>query len=837
MRGKQALVIALFILLLSGAAGAATSFSGWIYSGESVTYNNREFILNLNAQGDQLWVISEGQQAFIGEGKCKDMLPYIICFNQSLYMSSEEQYKGQVTLGIRAASLSISREFSNTLLEVGEEFEVEVLIENTGDEKASDITYADVFPDAFEVYSCTSCDIHGQMVVWQGSLEKDRDATFSYLVRAVDQADVKLKARMTYFDGYSEQEDYSDEVELETVHLLVSEVSASLDEVELGDRFDLTVNISNTGTDRVGIESLSIYVPSGLEVMDYDDHLTRSGNLYMWSGNIDEEESRDFVLYLRAVREGFSTILLTGVGLADQAQFDIEEELQLEVEGKELTLTTNVENGDVFDEGEELTLYFFALNYNSSLSFSSLVPSFTTELFPTDVDSIASVPPNVSKKLHEVTIILPHVESATSYKIYLNLSYQDEFGKAISSDIERAVTVDPIQDLSISQSLSSAKVYRGDDVVVTVSITNGRNVDLEDIRIRDVLPPSADPLGPTTRTLSLNASDREEAYSYSLEFDAVGTYTITTVATYGHNGIAYEVTKDTEVTVEEKDLDLAVTRSPEKTTVYMGEIVDVSYTLTNNEDEPLSEITIRFPQIAGADTVGAFEHYVDGLDPGETITLEGIERLRPKVKGSLQTGSANVTFKNDEGSVFEATTSHGSLTVNQNYLDGPVVLLEKTAPKQADAGDQITVTIEVTNAGSSTASVALEDGGNRQTFDLASGASRTFNFSRSFPTAGKHTLPAAKASYSHLTWDFTAYSDEPEVTVSETVAPPPPVEEVAEQEQVEDVQPVTNPQREETPPEVEEKPGLFDRISAFFKKMLSFTDIFKSDLGKKNETK
>mgnify|MGYP000050077852 CR=1 FL=1 len=90
-------------------------------------------------------------------------------------------------------------------------------------------------------------------------------------------------------------------------------------------------------------------------------------------------------------------------------------------------------------------------------------------------------------------------------------------------------------------------------------------------------------------------------------------------ATYMHENKEYNVDSVTTLEINPIIPEVSVTKTLSKTTIYNGEIVNVDYSIKNNDENTIYDLVLYLTKDQNFDSLeNVFEYKIDKLDPGET---------------------------------------------------------------------------------------------------------------------------------------------------------------------------------------------------------------------------
>jgi hypothetical protein len=187
-------------------------------------------------------------------------------------------------------------------------------------------------------------------------------------------------------------------------------------------------------------------------------------------------------------------------------------------------------------------------------------------------------------------------------------------------------------------------------------------------------------------------------------------------------------------------------------------MTEIDYTISNPETEEIKNILLLFSLGNEFDTVNRVNYTISRLAPGERIVLNDLEKLRMKFNTSTSIKNAKAIYEDSDGNIFEKNISDVSLTPKTSYIDGPVLIINKTATNGTQ-GEQSNITIIVTNIGNAETDVELRDITTNK-FNLGPNNYKTITYKKEFSN-GTFVIDASIAVYSYNNNTFYTASNKP----------------------------------------------------------------------------
>ncbi|MBI4439032.1 hypothetical protein HY640_03825 [Candidatus Woesearchaeota archaeon] len=759
----------LCMLAIAALAKADTqAYSGSIYSGNTITVDKQVMIIYLSSSQNGIVADYSGKLLSVANNSCESTDYFKLCLDniEMDYVTRKKK------IAIRAFStvpeITITRTASKTDLIVGEEAIMTVKISNTGG-IARRTVFSDEFPETFEVYDVEDAELKGNTVYWSGEIARSGSKELSFKLRPKDAYKGGLKAKLDYFDGYSMQSAQSSEISLEATHFFKLEARLGKTEAYVGQLNNLTVNISNRGNSTVNA-TLEFTFDEGTELMTLPGNLIRTAkNSYRWNGELRKRNLSNNRIFSKALFFEFKTNRIGAIDTTITAQYtDLStyEKVRLPDERKTISVTDkglmarSSLSDKIIEPGQRHTLKVWVQNLNPYSDIRDVRVYVQTGLAYLPYLEYGSFKAGEQKQVIQKDIFAPEANTTTGYALNLNVTYKLA-GESFSYTFKDTVSVVPPKDLTITQNPSKSTVESGETFQFTVLLQNNRATGLGNIKAYDTPPPEFSVSGPATAIISLSPGATATAYTYSITAPRVNAkkeFTIKTSAQYSdqYNDEVfakfntYNYSKEQAITVNPPDFPVAATAAMKESDVYMGGAYDVNYVIRNGHSSlTMTEPALYFPLQPEFDTIESTNHSLPSIDPGETVYISSMHKVRPKLNSSQKIKGAYLTFKDKYGTLYGYNLSDVPVTVKNSFLSGPAIILNKTAPEQANDTDQVQIRIRVLNTGDSTALVDVADGQQAFSTVVKPGTEAVHQYSTILTEEGTQSLPAATANYTY----------------------------------------------------------------------------------------
>ncbi|MFC1754553.1 hypothetical protein ACFL96_14350 [Thermoproteota archaeon] len=675
-------------------------------------------------------------------------------------------------------------------------------------------------------------------VYWKDDIEAGDSVTFAYKLTPRRPVDQPFSAIARYFNGYEDVIEESDDIVLEALPYFDLKASIMDDEyknrpgeldinrwesknlVYSGEDLILIVTIDNNFRDNESIEvpELRFFFPKGMRYLEpysmkiYNNASDESSSFlsrriefnkvneefYNWSGEIPQYGKR-FVMKVRAAQKGDEHVIrIAGDFKRDEFPniYDYSVLKTFEVKREDIEIESNFEEGKEFSSGQNAYFTIYLVNPNE---YANL----------TDIDVSMSIP-WVEKKKHFVdtlksanysdifngNIAMPDVTGPTTLNYYVNVSYTTPFGERLSETFQRNVKIQPLSPFNVKHDIdgseydsSSTAEIDNKETEITVKIKNTLKKDIEGIVVTEVFDKNLNPIEKIShKIITLNKDDTTDVFKYKInppDKSIWQNYTLRTYISYIYENQRFNNSFDLNIKVKPKKMDISIIKEIFEDDVAKGQIAHFKYKITNTEDEVIKDITLHFPFQYETDIVGQTTFRIDEILPEDTVIVNNEERVRMKFDKDIRIEKTNVSFFDESGNFFNDSSTVERVNVKNGSLQSPAIIVDKTAPLNATAGDNFTVDLKVSNIGKSHTWVTVKDEGYEYRFRLAAGSEKMLSHRTHTDKTGYIELSKAVVNYTHAGFDYHTASEIPEVYSKDKVvrkpAPPRPViEEVPE---------------------------------------------------------
>jgi hypothetical protein len=750
-----------FILILNIVSSQELSYEGWVYSNKMFDFDSVSYKTLLSSDGTKLNLLSDSN-FLIDLGDCKTEKYRKYCFNTSTYDTSIQEYKAYIYLYYLKPELEITRVIDDFILETDEVATFDVRITNTGDEDAQDIEYYEDFPSSLKITRSKGCDIIDNSIKWTGDLEIGETKDFEYSIESVGSVDQYFKAKLSYFNGVEDIEQFSDQIRIYSQSILDIEHDTSSEEYQINEEIEFTLTLLNNGEKKLEDINLNLYIPQSINVIKHSTSFDYIEDKLVLNTDLDINNTVIYEFTFSGNKEGLAFILWDGDFSYKNIQYEIKSYKQgfvLSNEGVELT--TSLDTNENVKSNELLRFYVKLQNKNEYSVLKNVRLQTTTDLASIQDYNYNNVDVNQSIYLINTELRVPSIETKKNYKIIFNVTYQTHDNEQYSKTIERNVLVEPKKSLEIIPTLSKTKIDEKENIEVKVKINNPSDNDLNSIVYKTFIPNELRVLGVTSSFIQLNATESKDILTFTLVPNLVDKETkfiLNFTAIYSDNDGQYQVTEIKEFTVSPKIPDIKIEKSLGSSSVQLGELVDVTYTISNEDTVSVENIVLTSTQDESFDTLYLFETQIPRLDPGEKVVIDG-EKIRPKKIGTIHPEGSIIFFVDENNRQFNQTPSSVSLNVADDIINEAALNIQVYGPESINLSQEYEYYINFTNIGRQVAKIIV----NGQ--DEYITKNKIIKQSHKFQASGSQTIKKIFFEYGYLNTVTRAFANDLTVNV------------------------------------------------------------------------
>ncbi|MBT7903141.1 hypothetical protein HN587_04690 [Candidatus Woesearchaeota archaeon] len=424
-------------------------------------------------------------------------------------------------------------------------------------------------------------------------------------------------------------------------------------------------------------------------------------------------------------------------------------------------------------------LRIFVENLNPYVFIEDIVVTPVTSMIDLESLDIEKISKGGSEYTHQVDMIVPKVLADKTYAFNVTVDYKNEYGESYSNSTEVDFKVNKFEDLKIThESSEGLTVDEGQEIIWSTTVENPRLVKIPKLEVNDLIPPEFTVEGVHGRTLVLKQEAEAVVYTYTLTAPKVSNETTFKIITNTHYFdwdafFDYNFSEFEEIIVQPKSPDVTIFQELSESTLTVGDIIPLSYTITNaDEEETAYNLIIRPPKQSEIDIVGPKVHKLDRLGPKESVKIEDIFNVFVKVNGSHKINKSVLEFYDaDKNQFFDNSTI---ISINPSYAKsaGPIIFVEVLGDVNITESEEVSFPIKIRNAGQTTTEVSLvSDGLDKFEWEGVVPASsfRVYYYKTVFDDEGVFNISNISAEYEYQSMTFNSHADIKTVNVANYV--------------------------------------------------------------------
>ncbi|MBW2964746.1 DUF11 domain-containing protein [Candidatus Woesearchaeota archaeon] len=518
MVSKSRLVVLLLIVMgiLAASANAGEVFNEEVHDNTAFYIDNIKHIVRYYPSAKKVSLLAGEERVLIAVQDCEELGKYKYCIDSATEGIDDETGDPMSTMELRVIesgpSIELERDVSEDEPNVNEEVEVIVTIENTGNERVTNMNYVDDYPTSVKITGSNK-NMLGNGILWTGSLNPGESKTLTYRLTFTDFMTLNSTAEANYVFNSKVSRVKSDTVSfsVKTPFNLTEYISPK--SAGLGEEITYTLNISNTDAGQdITISNLEMTVPKGALITKRDLDLDNVDGKVTYSGKISASAEKSFSIKFKASTptKGKLTVKLDiKVGSKTFSEtFTHEVGMGVSDIMPSITFTPSEVKG-----GSELEIEAGIVN-NGEYTISSISLDMASDIIDGGGWRNIELAPGKKHYVFNKIINAPGSDEKDEYYVKLSGSYLTKTGKLMKFESEETVTVLPQEkmvELVPSTSINGRKVN------VTLGIKNIAGYNLTYISMIDTFPKGFKSEG--TRDLDieeLGISEQKTAYSYLL---------------------------------------------------------------------------------------------------------------------------------------------------------------------------------------------------------------------------------------------------------------------------------------------------------------------------------
>ena len=404
------------------------------------------------------------------------------------------------------------------------------------------------------------------------------------------------------------------------------------------------------------------------------------------------------------------------------------------------------------------------LNWYNKLKDVKII--FDTELIQLKNVNYATIEEGARIIPYSFIFVTPLNTTKTRFDLNILFKYKTEQGECFTNETKFFIDVNSFKNLTINHEFEETKIFGDEKTSLSVFVDNNRLIDIKKVTVEEVIDPSIKVKGITSRTLNIKAEEEIEVYTYELTApltEEQKKLPITTKVSYFDEDYNKLITveKTSYLEVEPKEYNLQIERTLEED-YEMGAVTDISYLITNSEDEEIiRNINVYFPIQKEYDTIGQTSFRIEELGPGESVELFDEHKIRIKTNESFELEPTIVEYYDVKGTKMIKETDDETISVEDyKKISGPAIISHYQNQKiMATEGEKITSMLYLKNIGSETTTAKIYQNGQMISLKVPKNTEKFYDSTKYFTKEGEYKIDEALIMYEWKGSTYTTKSD------------------------------------------------------------------------------
>ncbi|RJQ16861.1 DUF11 domain-containing protein [Candidatus Woesearchaeota archaeon] len=523
----KSLYFLLFIILIIPSVSATVLLDEWKYNYDTFTIDEDIYSIYAYDNYSKIRVRVNGLENYVVDfGKCTRNGLKEYCFNgtdwdERLGINKYDQVEPALHLKFNELEpdITITRAFSVAPMEFGETSVVTVTIANKGTKEAGNVSYTDLVPSNMQIITASeNVIIYGNKIMWSfGRITPGNEKTFTYTVKAIEYKDKENTALATYtYEGIASNTTSSKALfDVKTPYDLTT--AASTTTPNINTVFTYTITYKNNELEKDIENYFVIQIPEELAILTAPLGLRKEGKKYFYEEPLPAQQEKTMTFRLQGPYTGTYNVTTTANINVNEKQFFEKINTGVKIQTSKISpeILFDVEN---IRAGEPFKVFVNLYNNDDKNSYVAIQASLVSELF-NEAISIDSIAPGNSYSLNK-RYYTPLSDTEKSIVVNITGTFKSLNGETFSLHTQKTLRIAPInQSLSIEQSVSKTEVKKGENITVSVTVTNHKDDSLFNVQVDDYFPQELVLIQgkPSVLISSLRGNEKKEAYVYKLQ--------------------------------------------------------------------------------------------------------------------------------------------------------------------------------------------------------------------------------------------------------------------------------------------------------------------------------
>ncbi|MBI5392969.1 hypothetical protein HZA96_03805 [Candidatus Woesearchaeota archaeon] len=485
---KKTTIIMLFSLILLALPSLAQAqlYDDYLSDGQDITILGIQFKVSHDTERNELQLDSKYGALLIPQGDSRTLDNKIFKFvdvTSGRYHLIVDTYQ---------ASTYIERTLKTKEVYLGNNAEVMVLIQNNGNSVVKNVIFSQEFEeDKFisnTFYKITRANSGGNnnnninkeeivnitdvsFIRWQGDLQPKEQITLVYyaipVTSGINNQLELMPAKIMYEEAGLQLELFSEKDIIRTKNIVKAqiefinakqpeqkinttdtainaELTEELEYFKIGTIVNYKLVLTNIYNSAAVVQDFALVIPEELQVLSKDKNLIKENNTLLWTGKINNDESKEFLFSVKADKRfnaNFSIRFNTPLGKFDLKN-DYNKAITFDVARLEPVIQFNKDDtGNEYISNDKLN-YRITFNNPDALSFFSLLSNFTIDFFEKNI-SYLTLPDKNEILLADQTIQLPFADKKKQFTALFSGVYNTSGNEQISFSKTKTISINP----------------------------------------------------------------------------------------------------------------------------------------------------------------------------------------------------------------------------------------------------------------------------------------------------------------------------------------------------------------------------------------------------------
>ena len=304
------LVLFLALMPLSHSA-EENVFSGTVVDKNVIDIEGSEFKFRVDGDSRKVLIDIDSSGIIIASGECKVKGTFNICvsnitFSHKNLTTYTYVYKALVDVYQSKSALEITISLDKKGILIDEEVNGKLALENSADVPSKSVSATLNFPPNIALIKAENCKQLGNNLAFEGDVNARQTRECTFTVKGMTPGEFSLETDASYFDGLQDASASSNELEAEVYNAsLLMAFSTNKTIFDIHEKFNLTLKGENTNPEYdISVNTFTIKIPDNILLLKRPEGTSGTDRLVSWSGTLESEGNRTFILELQPMNTG-----------------------------------------------------------------------------------------------------------------------------------------------------------------------------------------------------------------------------------------------------------------------------------------------------------------------------------------------------------------------------------------------------------------------------------------------------------------------------------------------------------------------------------------------------